>query len=256
MNKFGPPDNSSLHINFKSKLNENYLELVNWNHKEISEFFQIKSHHNILDMGCGYGRLAVPLIKILSSGSYLGIELRKEPIDWANETFKEKQNINFKYIDLFSQFFNPEGKVKVLENQELFGNSGDIKFDLIIFHSVFTHLLKSSIDQYLDLIEEGLNDCNFSGSIVTMYLFSEKDRCSGSLKTASLPFVDNGEDIIFEFPDNPEFTVAIQKEWFDYELTKRNLHIENIKYGSWINSLENNGCRDGQDLVFIKKGTK
>ena len=99
----------------------------------------------------------------------------KKLIDWSNEAFKEEQNINFKHINLFNKYFNPEGKLKILENQELFGYLGDIKFDLIIFHSIFIHLLKPIILQYLDLIEEALNDCNSSGVIVTIYLFTKKN---------------------------------------------------------------------------------
>lgn len=237
-----------------SSSEKQYLDSAYWNHKEMSEFFQIKSHHKILDIGCAYGRLAIPFIHNLTSGSYLGIDIQPETIDWNNEVFKEHKNFNFKYINLFSNYFNPNGEV--VENERLYSLLDGEKFDLIIFHSIFTHLLKPAVLQFLDLISDNLNDCNYSGSWVTIYLFSEKDRLSGILENASIKFVDNGEVIITRLPDQPEEAVAIQIEWFNNELKKRNLHIASAKYGSWIKSPENNGLPQGQDIVFIKKGIR
>jgi SAM-dependent methyltransferase len=45
----------------------------------------LKPHHMVLDFGCGFGRSAVPLLKYLESGKYVGTDLSAERIRIARE---------------------------------------------------------------------------------------------------------------------------------------------------------------------------
>src|SRR5260370_25414931 len=44
----------------------------------------LEPHHQVLDIGCGNGRMALPLMEFLScDGSYEGFDILQEGIDWV-----------------------------------------------------------------------------------------------------------------------------------------------------------------------------
>ncbi|WP_187294342.1 class I SAM-dependent methyltransferase [Methylobacterium sp. B1] len=57
----------------------------------LRELLRLDSKHNILEIGCGIGRDAIPLTKILSDQSkYLGIDIIERSINWCNENISAK----------------------------------------------------------------------------------------------------------------------------------------------------------------------
>ena len=58
----------------------------------------INPKDNILEVGCGIGRDAIPLTKILSNrGSYTGIDIIGRSINWCKNNITKKHK-NFKFI--------------------------------------------------------------------------------------------------------------------------------------------------------------
>ena len=62
----------------------------------------LKPEHRVLDIGCGIGRIAIPLTTYLnSSGSYEGFDVVKKGIVWCQRKITPKfPNFQFKYISL------------------------------------------------------------------------------------------------------------------------------------------------------------
>src|SRR5215467_4119104 len=59
----------------------------------LQKYVGIEPHFGILEIGCGIGRDAIPLTKVLSAGAggvYTGTDLVKASIDWCNANIRER----------------------------------------------------------------------------------------------------------------------------------------------------------------------
>jgi SAM-dependent methyltransferase len=102
----------------------------------------------ILEIGCGVGRDAISLSKILSpKGKYVGTDIIKPSIDWCKQNItKRHKNFVFYYHDINSQIHNSGGKIKTTD---VTLPAKDNSVDRIFLHSVFTHMFKKDIVHYL-----------------------------------------------------------------------------------------------------------
>jgi len=86
----------------------------------------VRSNYNVLDVGCGNGRVARHLIELIdqASGTYQGIDISPENIDWA------KENISSVAAHFFFRTIEPGGKFPY----------ADSSFDSSFARSLYTHL--------------------------------------------------------------------------------------------------------------------
>jgi SAM-dependent methyltransferase len=105
------------------------------------------SDSRILDVGCGLGRLARPLTKYLAGrGEYYGLDNAKDSIEWCKSRYSSFDRFKFEWANVYSKFYNPEGRIKGSEYRFPYG---DAFFDFVMLTSVFTHLLRPDIENYL-----------------------------------------------------------------------------------------------------------
>ena len=114
----------------------------------FKEYANLQSGDKILDIGCGCGRIAVPLTNFLSqSGTYDGFDINRDAISWCqNEITPRFPNFHFRYEDIFNQFYNPGGAIKSGEFIFPFENNS---FSFVILTSVFTHMVPEDMEHYL-----------------------------------------------------------------------------------------------------------
>ncbi len=108
----------------------------------------LKPEHRVLDVGCGIGRMAVPLLDFLSrKGSYEGFDIVPHGIDWCKENITPRNpKFQFQLADIANQHYNPSGKYAA----EKYGFPyPDKSFDLIFLTSVFTHLPAAAVANYI-----------------------------------------------------------------------------------------------------------
>src|SRR5690606_34432863 len=65
------------------KLGQHFFDL-------FVKYADLKPSDRVLDVGCGCGRMAVPLTKFLTEGSYEGFDIVPELIDWCKDTITPK----------------------------------------------------------------------------------------------------------------------------------------------------------------------
>ena len=108
----------------------------------------LKPNHRVLDIGCGIGRMAVPLTSYLSpQGSYWGIEIVKEGIRWCGSHITPRYpNFRFMHADIYNKFYNPTGPLAASKYRVPFD---DKSFDVVFLTSVFTHMLPDDLVHYL-----------------------------------------------------------------------------------------------------------
>lgn len=95
----------------------------------LLKHFGLREANDILDVGCGSGRLAFALRNFLS-GKYIGFDILQEPLDYAR-----------------SKCSREDWEFNLIEDYNLPSKSS--AFDFVTFFSVFTHILDEDIFFYL-----------------------------------------------------------------------------------------------------------
>jgi lipopolysaccharide biosynthesis protein/GT2 family glycosyltransferase len=147
----------------------------------LEKFVEIKSDYSVLEIGCGIGRDAIPLTKLLSgAGKYLGVEIDRSSIEWCtNNISKKYPNFRFEYLDVKNERYNPRGAMLMSEVCiPLQSNTAD----LIIAQSVFTHLLRADILHYMKEFRRLLKP----GGLAFATLFIVNDHILASARATNL----------------------------------------------------------------------
>src|SRR5262245_22422921 len=64
----------------------------------------------IVDLGCGQGRLAIGLVRILSGIRYLGLDVSRKSIEWCKAHIESRHpSYKFQHVDLVNARYNPAG---------------------------------------------------------------------------------------------------------------------------------------------------
>jgi SAM-dependent methyltransferase len=113
----------------------------------LQRWIGLASDHTVLEIGCGIGRDAIPLTKILSKGRYVGIDIIGRSIDWCNNNIAARnKNFSFYHYNVEDQLHNSSGTTRTTDIRIPLE---DGSVDSIFLFSVFTHLYRSDIVHYL-----------------------------------------------------------------------------------------------------------
>ena len=101
----------------------------------------------MLDVGCGIGRMALPLTCYLEGGSYAGFDVGREMVRWCQRTITPRwPNFEFSWASVYNGKYNPFGKHAGTEFRFPYE---DACFDFAFATSLFTHLLRDEVHHYL-----------------------------------------------------------------------------------------------------------
>jgi len=119
------------------------------------DYANLKPNSAILDIGCGIGRLAIPLTRYLdANGKYEGFDVVADGIDWCKQKVTSKYpNFNFIYTPLRNDLYNLD-----VEHQAAHFTFPypDNTFDTVVLTSVFTHMQPAEVQHYLKEIKRVL----------------------------------------------------------------------------------------------------
>lgn len=113
----------------------------------LEKWIGIEPHHDVFEIGCGIGRDAMWLSKVLTTGSYNGVDIIADSIDWCRSNISTKYpNFSFSHFDVADTLHNPNGTMTV----DCFKfPRPDNSVDRIFAFSVFTHMYAEQIEYYL-----------------------------------------------------------------------------------------------------------
>lgn len=216
----------------------------------FKELGNLKQNHNVLDIGCGIGRMALPLVTYLNQdGAYYGFDIVKEGIDWCkNNITKRHPNFTFKHSDIYNKCYNPKGSENSLSYTFKYQDSF---FDFAFLTSVFTHMMKEDVEHYLQQIHRVLK--NDGNCLTTFFLINEESHKlineNKSTQNLKYPF----DDVSFVLnKEIPEYAIGFEEKWLINLLEKYQFEIKGIYYGSWCGRKD---FKSYQDIVLIKKRT-
>lgn len=191
----------------------------------------LKPTDQVLEVGSGFGRMAIPLTRFLTKeGRYDGLEIIKDGINWCQSKFTPKySNFRFQHIDVYNERYNPKGKYKASEYVFPFA---DESFDFVFLTSVFTHMFLEDIDNYLSEVRRVLKK---GGTCFITYFILDPialQYIANGLGSFSFKHQMNGcyvEDL-----EQPEYAIAYIDSHIQTLYKKLGLQIiKPIHYGNW-----------------------
>ena len=140
---------------------------------------------SVLDVGCGIGRMAVPLTGYLSSAArYEGFDIVESGIRWCSERITPRySNFRFQVADIYNKEYRPQGKYRGSEYVFPFA---DARFDFVFVTSVFTHMLPNEIRNYLREIRRVLKPTG--RCLITWFLLNQESEALIEAGKSSLDF--------------------------------------------------------------------
>ncbi len=216
--------------------------------RHFVELGNLQPTDRVLDVGCGIGRMAIPLTSYLSElGEYWGFDIVKSGIDWCQKRISPKfSNFHFLHSDIYNKHYNPSGKIQAREYRFPF-ESGF--FDFIFLTSVFTHMLPADIENYMSEIARVLKPGG--KCLITFFIFNEESVRLVRSGRSELNFRYQLNGCVTIDKNTPEEAVAYEEEAVRKLFDQNGLVISQpIYYGSWCN-------RDKfftyQDLIVAEK---
>jgi SAM-dependent methyltransferase len=220
-----------------------------------NEFFRyfvelggLQPEHKVLDVGCGIGRMAIPLTKFLTRGSYSGFDIVPRGINWSNKVISKRYpNFHFQLADVYNKGYNPAGKYEASEYRFPFESE---TFDYIYLTSVFTHMLPSDLENYFSEITRVLK--KDGKTFITYFLLNNDSRELMTQNLGKLDFNHAGEGFWTVSKSKPESAVAYDEQYVKNLYMNSQLQIVSpIHYGSWCGRKE---YLSYQDIIVAEKG--
>ena len=211
-------------------------------------FGKLKPYEAILDVGCGCGRMAIPLIKHLDKkGCYEGFDVDNKCITWCIENITSLYpNFHFQHVDVNNKFYNPEGKFN--PENFVFPYDSD-SFDFVYLSSVFTHMLPQHMEQYFSEISRVLK--KGGRCFITYFLINPESIELINQKKSYIEFFEINKGIYSTDKEVPEQVIAFDEDLIRKFYTKNGLSVKTpFYYGSWCGRKK---CIDFQDIVIAIK---
>ena len=206
----------------------------------------LRPEDRVLDVGCGIGRMARPLTKYLTAGTYDGIDIVHEGIRWCQREISSRYpNFQFQLVDVHNLMYNPHGRFQPAEYQFPFKDS---EFDFAFLTSVFTHMLRSDMEHYLTQCARTLR--RGGKCLITFFLLNEESHKLMSAGRSSLDFRFIRDGCYIDDEHLPEHAVAFEEAYIRALYHEFGFTLEDVRYGAWCGRT---GYLSYQDIVVATK---
>jgi SAM-dependent methyltransferase len=202
----------------------------------------------VLEIGCGIGRMAVPLTQYLSTGTYDGMDVVAEGINWCGQNITPAYPaFRFHHMDVANDLYNPQGRIDPSAVTLPFADQG---FDFILLTSVLTHLQATETLAYAWEISRMLR----TGGRCFLSLFLMNDCALEGLRSGGNRLTFNPDEVGPTWLANPEIPSAAVAHDEEFLLDMfANVGLKPAKpivYGTWCGRPN---AVSYQDLLVLEK---
>jgi SAM-dependent methyltransferase len=195
--------------------------------QRLLEFYGMRPDSDLLEIGCGIGRLAYALGPWLDAGTYTGFDIAPAAIAWLNENYGPLlPNFTFDLVEVTNARYRPKDGDSAAKVGFPYP---DDAFDFACSFSVFTHMRLDDIRNYLRELARVLRPGG--KGVMTCYMLTEADR-DVELKSFG-PFVPVGDGAWSAAPELPERAIGYQHDEFVEEIAKAGLTVVVDAEGRW-----------------------
>lgn len=215
--------------------------------KDIIQQCMLKRNHQVLEIGCGAGRIANGLFHYLNKdGQYLGVDVNSEIINWCKKFISNRNsNFQFQQIPAINDYYYQKYNNKA--NHYNFDFLGDRQFDCVFAVATFNHLRLEDTQQYLQEIGKRLKAngvAYFTFFVIDkeFFEFRKKTKLHSGLRQDSA-------GVWYGYERQSSFTgyeISTLKELLD----DANLRIITYHPGSWA---QKKRSRLYQDWLLVEK---
>jgi SAM-dependent methyltransferase len=208
----------------------------------------LRAGHDVLEVGCGVGRDAIPLTRVLGGdGSYVGVDVSQPSIEWCQAHITgPHSNFSFAHLDIRSEFYNPHG---TLSAQEVVLPVATDSVDRIVLQSVFTHMFEPDITHFLREFRRVLRP---DGRVfVSFFVLGKESLQLASATPEVLKFVHpHGDGCRINDLGYPEAAVGYTPPALRRMVRRGGFAFDQpVHLGSWCGRQD---VDDGQDIVILK----
>ncbi|MBF9233877.1 class I SAM-dependent methyltransferase [Microvirga alba] len=208
----------------------------------------LKPSDRVLDIGCGIGRMAVPLTQYLdgTTGCYEGVDPVNEGIAWCvRNVTPVYPRFRFCQIDLAHELYNPGG---ALAGHEVVLPFSDASFDFIVMVSVATHLPAHEIAAYA---REAMRLLSPGGRLfMTAFLILDGDPVRDGARPKFTAGTEAGT--WYGDPSAPLAAIGFDQNLIEQALRLAGLRIQRVDLGHWRGT----DSTHYQDIIIATKPGK
>ncbi|MCV0425180.1 MAG: class I SAM-dependent methyltransferase [Roseibium sp.] len=213
----------------------------------------LRENERVLDVGCGIGRMAVPLTQYLDpgSGQYAGFDPTSAGIQWCTRNIGSAYpNFRFMHLDIAHDLYNPDGYINGSEIALPFSNGS---FDFAIMTSVVTHLPPEEIQPYFSEISRLLE---LGGRLfLSAFVIEDGANPDDDGRDPRVEFVRAGDGPVwYANQDAPLAAVAYDDGFLDNALHEAGFEIALKRLGHWRGKTGNQHYQDFFVAVKTARG--
>ena len=207
---------------------------------KILKRYGLTADMSVLDAGCGQGRMARPLAGWLRA-DYHGFDIDKSGVAWCKAHYQDAPNFHFSHADIYNARYNRGGQIAAKDFKFPFD---DGQFDVVFLTSVFTHMFKDDVENYLSEIARVMTP---GGTCLISWFLHEDELPPHPVYNFQYPVDDVTRTTVAK---NPEAAIAFDLTWAKSLYAKHGLTVTDLQRGSWAGG---RGVMGIQDLVVAKK---
>jgi ubiquinone/menaquinone biosynthesis C-methylase UbiE len=210
----------------------------------------LRPHERVLDVGCGIGRIAIPLTQYLRPpGRYEGFDVVPVGIDWCQSKIASRYpHFRFRLVEIYNQHYAPKARTPARKFRFPYPSES---FDFVFLTSVFTHMLPADLENYVYEITRVLR----SGGrcLMTFFLLNPESQALTANKqgTISFPHPLCASPCSLQNPNVPEQAVAYEEGYVRKTLQRYGFDSPpEVHYGNWCGRKDHLSY---QDVIIARK---
>lgn len=214
--------------------------------RHLIDLCGLEPDERVLDVGCGVGRLAIPLTRYLSAaGSYEGLDVLPWAIDWCRHEISSRYPaFTFTHADVASGQYYPDGAAGPEQYTLPYGAD---QFDVVCALSLFTHMLPDGLTRYLSEFARVLR--KEGRALLTFYLLNDEalEAIEGGRVDPMYRFDHRAGAARVTYEDAPDYIVGYDEAFVVEACDTAGLRVRQpVFHGRWA---DREGAISWQDVI-------
>lgn len=223
----------------------NFLEIGFKVRENLLAFCGLNSRSRVFDIGCGLGRIAIPLTSEIQQGEYHGLDIVKKGINYCRQQISAQfPNFHFHHQPLYNDLYTSGGK----KATETSFPVADSSMDIAVANSLFTHLVLEETEKY---IQEAARILKPGGKFYATFFVRNAQREEGMKNLEDFSFPHRYEKYSLMNKKVKSANVAFDQEFLESLFAENDLEISQRRFGQWAGPSE--AAIDFQDVYVLTK---